>query len=60
MVQKTLFQRSRAAVQKFKPFTAEGNVDVTGFIEARGPAEMAGNKFITSNMSTSQAGKLLE
>ena len=57
---KELFQRSRAAVQKFKPFTAEGNVDVTGFIEARGPADMAGNKFITSNMSTSQAGKLLE
>jgi len=56
---KELFTRSRAAVQKFKPFTAEGNVDVTGFIEARGPAEMAGNKFITSNMSTSQAGKLL-
>ena len=56
---KTLFQKSRTAVQKFKPFTAEGNVDVTGFVEARGPAEMAGNKFITSNMSTSQAGKLL-
>ena len=56
---KTLFQKSRAAVQKFKPMTAKGNVDVTGFVEATGPAEMAGNKFITSNMSTTRAGKLL-
>ena len=29
---KTLFQKSRAAVQKFKPFTSKGgSVDVTGF-----------------------------
>ena len=56
---KTLFQRSRAAVQKFKPFTSKGgSVDVTGFKSATGPASW-NNTLINQSMSSTQAGQLL-
>ena len=56
---KTLFQKSRAAVQKFKPFTSKGgSVDVTGFKNATGPASW-NNTLINQSMSSTQAGQLL-
>ena len=52
---KNLFKRSRAAVQKFKPFTSKtGSVDVTGF------GHSPHTDFITSSMSNTQAAQLLE
>ena len=56
---KTLFQKSRAAVQNFKPFTSKGgSVDVTGFKSATGPASW-NNTLINQSMSSTQAGQLL-
>jgi len=51
---KTLFQRSRAAVQKFKPFTSKGgSVDVKGF------GYSPHSDYVTTSMSSSRAGNLL-
>ena len=52
---KTLFQRSRAAVQKFKPFTSKGgSVDVKGF------GYSPHSDYVTTSMSSSRAGALLQ
>ena len=52
---KTLFQRSRAAVQKFKPFTSKGgSVDVKGF------GYSPHSDYVTTSMSSSRAGELLK
>ena len=51
---KTLFQKSRAAVQKFKPFTSKGgSVDVKGF------GYSPHTDYVTTSMSSSRAGNLL-
>ena len=51
---KTLFQKSRAAVQKFKPFTSKGgSVDVKGF------GYSPHSDYVTTSMSSSRAGELL-
>ena len=52
---KSLFQKSRAAVQKFKPMTSKGgSVDVKGF------GYSPHSDFVTSSMSNTQAAQLLE
>ncbi len=52
---KSLFQKSRAAVQKFKPFTSKGgSVDVQGF------GYSPHSDFVTTSMSNERANALLK
>ena len=52
---KNLFKRSRAAVQKFKPFTSKG-----GSVDVKGWGYSPHSDFVTSSMSNTQAAQLLE
>ena len=52
---KNLFKGSRAAVQKFKPFTSKG-----GSVDVKGWGYSPHSDFVTSSMSNTQAAQLLE